>query len=113
LGWYNGQEEILELNLDEDQNINIQLDDVVAINEYLDSAFTISPNPVIEDQILIKFPSDIKEVSAILYANDGKEVKRISNVNNGEPINIDLLSGVYYIKLNTEQGLVTKKLIVK
>jgi len=110
---YNGQEEILEVNLDEDQNINIQLDDVVAINEYLDSAFTISPNPVIEDQILIKFPSDIKEVSAILYANDGKEVKRISNVNNGEPINIDLLSGVYYIKLNTEQGLVTKKLIVK
>jgi hypothetical protein len=80
----------------------------VAVNETPD--ISISPNPVIEKLRLSLTQGQVLEVR--IYDISGKEV--LTQKGNSQELNLEMLdSGLYFIKINTESGSVTKKVIKK
>jgi len=110
---YAGQEKVVETELNTDEQINIQLEEVVDVDNQLTEKFKISPNPVSDGTLVISFPSNIQGVSATIYTSEGKEAKKIERIESGRSFNVDLTSGIYYINLNSNQGIATKKIVVK
>ncbi|MCL7754042.1 T9SS type A sorting domain-containing protein, partial [Polaribacter sp. Z022] len=80
-------------------------------DENLVNSFKLYPNPV-EDVIFIKKSLDSKINKIEIYNLLGKKVKVIRNVNSS--INVTQLSkGVYLLKIDTDKGLATKRIIKK
>ncbi len=110
---YNGQEKIIETTLSEDQNIDVQLDEVVSVENILNSVFTISPNPATSGLITISYPTDIQDVSARIFSANGKEVATPFNIKSDNALQIDIASGIYFIAINSDRGNITKRIIIE
>lgn len=87
-------------------NIEI-LDSPVGIEDVDDSSLAIFPNPV-KDVLTINYDKAISQID--VYDVNGKLVKTFTTV--GSTVNVsDLSSGVYMLNLQTEDGLVVKKIV--
>jgi len=74
--------------------------------------FSLYPNPVLEGEIRITSRS-MESKQLEIYAQDGKCVYS-KNVNNDETINIaNLIAGIYFLKVEEEGKIATRKLIIK
>lgn len=76
---------------------------------------SVYPNPSFTQSVTIKLPDGVHVKSLILYSIIGSKVFEISTINtNQNLIKIERLkSGLYLLKLNDENGSVTKKVIIK
>jgi len=74
--------------------------------------FSLYPNPVLEGELQITSRS--KENKQLeIYAQDGKRVYS-KNVNGDETINVaNLTTGIYFLKVEEEGKIATRKLIIK
>ena len=89
-----------------DAGIILGVDDVSGFQNQIQ----FYPNPVIND-LHISLPSSEKQVQLKLYNVLGKEVLE-SNVQNSSIIDVSFLAkGVYLMKVDTQNGTQTKKLI--
>jgi uncharacterized repeat protein (TIGR02543 family) len=80
------------------------------ISETESASIKIYPNPV-KDELLIE-SADLTITKVEILDLSGKTVYRFNNVKN--KINVSLLpKGVYFVKLETGKGIVTKKIIKK
>ena len=87
-------------------NIEI-LDSPVGIEDVDESSLAIFPNPV-KDVLTINYDKAISQID--VYDVNGKLVKTFTTV--GNSINVsDLSSGVYMLNMQTEDGLVVKKIV--
>jgi len=85
---------------------------VVGISEYLNNSiqFSIYPNPAFE-YFKISFDSYQWIVNNISILNlNGQRIRNINPINNTIDISY-LNSGIYYIEMKTEEGIVTKRLM--
>ena len=71
------------------------------INNILESSINIYPNPV-KDELKIESDLEIKKVEILDYS--GKVIKNSINVS-------ALPQGVYFVKIETDKGIVTKRII--
>ena len=87
---------------------NIEILDIpVGIEDVDESTLAIFPNPV-KDVLTINYDKAISQID--VYDVNGKLVKTITTV--GSTVNVsDLSSGVYMLNLQTEDGLVVKKIV--
>ncbi len=82
----------------------------LSIEENLQELISIYPNPI-DDTLFIKIPSNITINDVIIYDTLGKSMN-VNILNN--QINLsNLNSGVYFMKINTLQGTLTKKFVKK
>lgn len=83
-------------------------------NEFLASLFTISPNPA-KNFVTVSNTLDALINSAEIVDMNGRIVKSLKSINVAETqINIsDLANGVYMMKIVTDRGSLTKKLIIE
>ncbi len=79
----------------------------LAIEDFQDKSFNIFPNPV-SDILTIDSKLELNKVG--IYSILGKKVKEI-NTNFNSISTSDLLSGIYLVRIESENGLVVKKLI--
>lgn len=95
---------------------DIAVDECLGINELTDINLLIVPNPA-SDFITISYNSGDNSVSEIaLLTSDGKivssrgvntnELQETMNVNN-------LAEGMYFVRLTTEKGVITQKVIIR
>ena len=87
------------------------IDRSLSVHSVIASKFKIFPNPV-EDFLTIEKPDylDIEKVSVIDM--NGKIVKSFNSISG--PLNVlDLKNGVYFINIETQYGVTTKKVIKK
>lgn len=97
----NGCDSLIKINL---------ISNIVGINEILNTTeveSVIYPNPT-SSQLTIVADLDIHEIN--IHDITGKLIKRI--IHNTNNINVaDLSNGVYFIKLVTDEGIITKKFV--
>ena len=87
-------------------NIEI-LNSPVGIEEVEEGSLAIFPNPV-KDVLTINYDKAISQID--VYDVNGKLVKTFTTV--GSTVNVsDLSSGVYMLNLQTEEGLIVKKIV--
>ncbi|MGY0392762.1 T9SS type A sorting domain-containing protein [Bizionia sp. KMM 8389] len=82
--------------------------DVLSVDSFSLKNISVSPNPA-QDYVNISFPKSISEFTSELYDIAGKVVLKSNNTEN---LDISKLqSGVYILKITTETGSVTKRVI--
>jgi len=78
-------------------------------SELLNTSISIYPNPTL-GMISIDKPYDVKINKIQIYNTIGKEMKYINKVNS--VINVSRLSsGIYFLRVNTNKGVLVKKLV--
>lgn len=84
---------------------------LLAVNEQELVAVSVFPNPVI-NELKIASKTVIEYIS--IYNITGQLVKQMAPVSNNSTINLEeLVSGVYFVKLTTEEGAVSTRKIIK
>jgi hypothetical protein len=78
--------------------------------EFDESMLTIYPNPA-SDEFTIQNSESISVKQVAIYDLSGKRVK--SRFGNGVISTVSIESGVYYVRITTEHGNITKKLIIQ
>ena len=90
----------------------INMTSVLGTNEFLNSKFSISPNPA-NDFISISNSDNISVKSISLTDLNGRVVKQISysDASNIQVNVADLASGMYLMNITSDQGTATKKVV--
>jgi hypothetical protein len=96
--------------------VNMRLDtfnftSVLGTNDFLASKFSVYPNPATD---VINFSNDANAVVSKVEMTDlnGRVVKsQVMNATQGQVSVSDLAAGVYMMKITTDQGVATKKVI--
>lgn len=82
-------------------------------NNVLQDALVFYPNPA-KDIITIKKEAGIRIEQAALYTVNGKRVQTFRNVGNLETLSVENLNrGLYFMQIISDQGSLTKKLILE
>ncbi len=85
-----------------------EISDIVNVNENIDNQYNIYPNPA-NDRLHIETKAEIEEV--VIYDVYGRQH---STVNGQQSLTIDmskLNTGIYFIKINTKEGNIVKRII--
>lgn len=101
-----------EFPRDNVENIGRHDTATASINDVLLNKVKIFPNPIIDDIIYLKNTANLEIKNIIIYTINGKEVLRTSNIKDGIKTN-KLNSGTYLIKIRSNLGSITKKIIKK
>lgn len=84
----------------------------VSTNE-LDNSISIYPNPN-QGRIFINNSGNNILEKATIYATNGRKVKEFTTITNQNSLDINTLTkGLYFLKLNSDKGSITKKLVIK
>ncbi|MBO4654581.1 MAG: T9SS type A sorting domain-containing protein [Bacteroidales bacterium] len=87
-------------------NIDI-CDSPLAVEEHGNSELSVFPNPV-KDVVTINFDKAVSQIE--VYDVYGKLVKTFTTVNNSVNVS-DLASGVYMLNMQTEDGVIVRKIV--
>ena len=93
----------------------ITVDGCVGLSENILNSISISPNPA-SNYVNINLNEGNKIESIYIISFEGKVVQSMTQIENTKNVSIDLSSiamGTYLIKVVTELGEITKKIIVK
>ena len=114
--YYFGIQNISPLNIIGSQALfvdNLTITEALSTDEFFASKFSVYPNPA----------NDIVTISSIEYSINsiemtdinGRVVKNnlVSNLNETEVSISDLAKGVYFLKIASDKGITTKKLVVE
>lgn len=84
---------------------------VLETNAFFKSNFAIFPNPV-NDTLTVKNTNGISINEIDITDMNGRIVKQFKGNNNSNPINVsDLNSGVYFLKITSDKGTGTTKIV--
>lgn len=104
-GWMNGDSEV---RLD---NLVLTNTTVLSTKDILASNFNIYPNPA-KDFINIK--SSSAAISSVkIYDLLGKQVRAEDNLQNSKIDVSDIASGIYLMKINSDLGSLTRKIVIR
>ena len=82
-----------------------------AVSEYLDGQVTLYPNPA-KEYVDIRVDGDVNVTMMDVYDIYGKLVNTVAVVDNPTRINVSgLADGMYFVRVTTEQGTVTKTFV--
>jgi len=82
-------------------------------NVELQHTISMYPNPC-QGKIFISNSGNSIIKSAEIYAITGKKVRVFNNISNQKTLNVNSLkNGIYFLKLNSDQGSITKKIIIE
>lgn len=108
---YNGETEIIDIDLLEDQNTEVILSGVSSISETLSDQITIFPNPSADGTFQITLPSDYPSVDINILDSTGRKTRIFHQVENNESIDTQLPPGQYEIIIIVGDYLVRKSFV--
>jgi len=83
------------------------------INNYLESNVTLYPNPA-KEYVDVRIEGDVNVIAMEVYDVYGKLINTINVIDNTTHINVSgLANGMYFVRVTTEQGMVTKRFVKK
>src|SRR5690606_31784251 len=82
---------------------------ILSTNNFISESFDVYPNPV-SDVLNIRMKNNLSLEKITVYNNSGQIVKTAQQ-NTVDVSNLS--SGVYFVEITTNQGIATKKVIVK
>ena len=88
---------------------------LVGINSYLESNVTLYPNPA-KEFVDVRIDGDVNVTGMEVYDVYGKLIRTVAGANNDSPLRInvsDFSAGMYFVRVTTEQGMVTKRFVKK
>ena len=88
---------------------------LVGINSYLESNVTLYPNPA-KEFVDVRIDGDVNVTGMEVYDVYGKLIRTVVGANNDSPLRInvsDFSAGMYFVRVTTEQGMVTKRFVKK
>jgi len=78
---------------------------------FCDDEITIYPNPATSN-LTLRFPSNYQHVELTLFDDKGKLIRKQTNSGNTAYLNIsDLTNGIYFIQIDSDDQVITKKII--
>lgn len=77
----------------------------------LEKSIKVYPVPA-KDRVQIEIPLDLKIIALDLYDTNGRLLKSLKNTDRSLQTS-NLSSGIYLLKINTERGIISKKIIVE
>jgi hypothetical protein len=84
---------------------------IPAVSEYLDSQVTLYPNPA-KEYVDIRVDGDVNVKSMEVYDVYGKLINTVMVTENPTRINVSsLANGMYFVRVSTEAGMVTKTFV--
>jgi len=104
-----------EDNLSEWSSILIATATNSGIENYMENSVTLYPNPA-KEFVDVRIDGDVNVIGMEVYDVYGKVVRTVVGANNDSPIQInvsDLSAGMYFVRVTTEQGMVTKRFVKK
>ena len=85
----------------------------VGINSWLENSVNLYPNPA-KEYVDIRIDGDVNVTSMEVYDAYGKLINSMNVVENPTRINVsNLANGMYFVRVNTEAGAVTKTFVKK
>lgn len=107
-------EETLQVDVDGEKTVNVTLSTTTGINEISSGALGIFPNPASEYLNVLVPEASAQEILVTNFAGTVVLQQKVESGMDNFPINIsDLKSGVYILKVKTENGELSKKFLVK
>lgn len=94
------------------ETIEVVLGDLDATTDLDSSEFVLSPNPVIDGTISLKFPNKYSSVDIAIYSSSGKRVMHKKNISSGEIQNLSFASGTYTLEIKTPSGSHSRTFII-
>ena len=86
---------------------------LVGINSYLESNVTLYPNPA-KEFVDVRIDGDVNVTAMEVYDVYGKLINTVNVIDNTTHINVSALAnGMYFVRVTTEQGVVTKRFVKK
>lgn len=89
----------------------ILLDTSLSVEEPLEQFIKVYPNPFEERFFVEDYEQVIKEIK--IFDNVGKLIRKISNTNPLQGIYTDFSSGIYHINIESKDGRIMNKKIIK
>ncbi|CAM1341173.1 endonuclease [Tenacibaculum amylolyticum] len=106
--------EWIELPRDDVENIGRHDAATASVNDEILNRVEIYPNPIVNNTIYVKNTNGIIINKVIIYEINGKEVFKSSKGITNEGLKIDKLhTGTYFLKMKSNLGNITKKILVK
>lgn len=90
----------------------LSVEEALFYPDFKQGAFSIFPNPI-KDRLIVQWPKTFQQVQFLLYGLSGKSVLK-KTVQNQKRVKFNLSnldSGVYFLRIHTEQRTVTKKIL--
>ena len=85
----------------------------VGINNYLENSVTLYPNPA-KEYIDVRIDGDVNVTGMEVYDVYGKLINTVNVIDNMTRINVSALAdGMYFVRVTTDQGMVTKRFVKK
>ena len=85
----------------------------VGINSYLENSVTLYPNPA-KEYIDVRIDGDVNVTGMEVYDVYGKLINTVNVIDNMTRINVSALAdGMYFVRVTTDQGMVTKRFVKK
>lgn len=90
------------------------LEQVLSTNEEeLETELTVYPNPA-KGSIALKNKGNLTVEKAEIYSVNGKKLKTFTNIGSNENLTFDsFIRGLYFLKIYSDKGTLTKKLILE
>ncbi len=83
------------------------------LNSYLESNVTLYPNPA-KEFVDVRVDGDVNVIGMEVYDVYGKLINTVNVIDNLTHINVSsLANGMYFVRVTTEQGVVTKRFVKK
>ncbi len=116
-GWVEEEEEEDgDEDEDEDEDEGGDGDDTAALTKLDNKLLKLYPNPVLDNNLTVDFGANLSNVEFTLVSISGQEVYNYKVTKNTSIVilNIrDITNGVYLLKIQSEDRLITKKIVVR
>jgi GH35 family endo-1,4-beta-xylanase len=101
-----------EVNLSQDETIEILMDGLNSTDDLEENMFSISPNPIQNNQLTIYYGDEYSDLDFIIYNLEGKICQNLAKVASGKPVNISVRSGIYILSSENNGARYTQKIII-
>jgi len=108
-----GKERTADVLVTDDKNVQLLLEGLTSIEDELAASISIAPNPVTGKYIQLLSPSSVDIRSLELLTMEGKLVRSYDQVPPNGKVEVNRENGMYILNINTEKGVVTKKIVIK
>lgn len=108
---YNGETEIVEVDLSSDQSTEVTLNGVSSIKESISNEISIFPTLSTNGTFQITLPSEYPNVDLDIIDSTGRKLRNFQHIENNTTVDTQLPQGKYEIIINVGNYLIRKSFI--
>lgn len=108
----NGVTRVAQVSLDDDGAVQLLLEGTNSTDDFSESDFILSPNPVSNGYFMISYPEEYGALDLDIIGMDGRNVSTLNNVLPNMKTELELPAGLYLMNISSKAGSFVKKIVV-